>query len=98
MDGDRRVRIMLLLDREAAPLAERPAGDEHLHQQLQGSPGPRTQIPPMVSMFGDTTIVAAAVCVRLGADRCNSLSLLTVFGNVHFTRMSVIVCRFFLEF
>jgi hypothetical protein len=30
MDGDRRVRILLLLDREAAPLAERPAGDEHL--------------------------------------------------------------------
>eukprot|EP01049_Picozoa_sp_SAG25_P010969 SAG25_NODE_1267_length_3448_cov_59.641387_1_plen_100_part_00 len=39
MDGDRRVRILLLLDREAAPLAERPAGDEHLHHHPLGSPG-----------------------------------------------------------
>ena len=40
MDGDRRVRILLLLDREAAPLAERPAEEKHQHQLLQGPPGP----------------------------------------------------------
>ena len=40
MDGDRRVRILLLLDRAAAPLAGRPADDEHQHRQHRGSPGP----------------------------------------------------------
>jgi hypothetical protein len=39
MGDDRRLRILLLLDREAAPLAERPAGDEHQHRQHRGSPG-----------------------------------------------------------